>query len=60
MPDYKKMYLELMHATEDAINLLIAAQQRAEDIYCESVEREEQERSLRLVPAEPADGDSEA
>ena len=55
MPDYKKMYLELMHATEDAINLLIAAQQRAEDIYCESSEQEELEQSPGFDPEDPAD-----
>ena len=36
MPDYKKMYLRLFNATEDAINLLIAAQRACEDMYIES------------------------
>ncbi len=33
VPDYKYMYFKLFHATEDAINLLISAQQEAEEIY---------------------------
>ena len=36
MADYKKMYLELMDATEKAIDLLIAAQQKSENIYVET------------------------
>ena len=34
MPDYEKMYHIMFNATEEAINLLIAAQQKCEDIYC--------------------------
>lgn len=34
-PDYKEMYLELFRATEKAINLLIAAQRKCEDMYIE-------------------------
>lgn len=33
MPDYKKMYLTMCQATEEAINLLIAAQQTCEELY---------------------------
>ena len=33
MPDYKEMYLTLFRATEQAVNTLIAAQQRCEDLY---------------------------
>ena len=33
MPDYKKMYYELFRASEEAINLLIKAQQRCEELY---------------------------
>ncbi|MBQ7566907.1 MAG: hypothetical protein IJT18_07290 [Oscillospiraceae bacterium] len=48
MPDYRKMYLKLFAATEDAINalengqpekardLLVQAQQQAEDLYVET------------------------
>lgn len=33
MPDYKEMYLTLMAATETAMNIMISAQQKAEEIY---------------------------
>ena len=38
MPDYKEMYLTLFRATEQAINLLIAAQQTCEDMYVNAPE----------------------
>ena len=38
MPDYKEMYLTLFRATEQAIDLLIAAQQRCEDMYVNAPE----------------------
>lgn len=33
MPDYKKMYLTMCQATEQAISILIAAQQVCEELY---------------------------
>ncbi|MCI5690573.1 MAG: hypothetical protein MR286_06775 [Clostridiales bacterium] len=33
MTDYKKMYLTMIRATEDAIRTLIAAQQACEELY---------------------------
>ena len=33
MPDYKAMYLSLFHATEQAIDTLIAAQRECEELY---------------------------
>ena len=33
MPDYKKMYLRLFQATEDAINLLVEAQRECEEMF---------------------------
>ena len=33
MPDYRKMYYELFHATEDAIQILIKAHRCCEEIY---------------------------
>lgn len=36
MPDYKEMYLTLFRATEQAINLLIDAQQQCEELYMAS------------------------
>lgn len=38
MPDYKKMYLALMDASEQAIQILITAQQQCEDYYLNSRE----------------------
>lgn len=40
MPDYKKMYLEMMCETEKAINILITAQHRCEEIYISAPETE--------------------
>ena len=40
MPDDKEMYYELMSAAEKAINILIEAQQKCEDIYAETCEPE--------------------
>lgn len=33
MPDYKEMYLTLFGATEQAIRILVAAQQKCEEMY---------------------------
>ena len=33
MPDYKEMYLQMVRETEAAINILIAAQRRCEEMY---------------------------
>lgn len=38
MPDYQKMYFALLDKTEKAIELLIAAQQEAEEIYVSTYE----------------------
>ena len=38
MPDYKKMYLEMARQTEKAIQILIDAQQKCEEIYINSPE----------------------
>lgn len=38
MPNYKQMYLKMMRASEDAINLLIKAQQECEELYISSGE----------------------
>ncbi len=40
MADYKGMYLTLLRASEQAINLLIAAQQECEERYLSSKELE--------------------
>ncbi len=33
MPDYKEMYLHLMRETEEAIRILVKAQQDCEELY---------------------------
>lgn len=33
MPDYKEMYLTLIRASEEALDILIAAQRKCEEIY---------------------------
>lgn len=38
MPDYKELYLGLFRATEKAINILVEAQQKAEEQYLSSPE----------------------
>ncbi|MDO4732181.1 MAG: hypothetical protein Q4B50_01505 [Bacillota bacterium] len=43
MPDYKAMYQRLFYATEDAISLLIRAQQECGELYINSAEAEDEE-----------------
>lgn len=45
MPDYKKMYLTLFRATEQAISTLIEAQRTCEELYISEPETE-----LHVVP----------
>lgn len=40
MPDYKKMYLKMLQASEQAVGILIEAQQECEDLYISSPESE--------------------
>jgi hypothetical protein len=40
MPDYKEMYLKMFRASEEAVNLLIAAQRECEELYISSPEPE--------------------
>ena len=40
MPDYKEMYLTLFRAVEDAVNILIEAQQECEEMYISAPEAE--------------------
>lgn len=52
MPDYKEMYLKLFRASEDAVNILIAAQRECEELYVSSPEPE-----LKVIPLpEPETG----
>lgn len=47
MADYKEMYLTLFRATEDAVNILIDAQRKCEELYMTS-----EEPQIVLLPAE--------
>lgn len=50
MPDYKKMYLEMVRETEKAIHILIDAQRRCEEMYISSPEP-----AITLFPSETED-----
>lgn len=43
MVDYKAMYLKMVQASEDAINILIKAQQECEELYIEAEEKQDEE-----------------
>ena len=52
MADYKKMYLTLMNATEEAIRTLVEAQRTCEELFVESEEDEEfaaRQNDIKLV-----------
>ena len=42
MKDYKEMYFKLFNATEDAIKLLIKAQEECEELYLSSYDDEDE------------------
>ena len=41
IPDYEKMYKQLVNATEDAIKILIEAQRNCEEMYIEDAESQD-------------------
>lgn len=49
MPDYKEMYLTMLRASEQAVGILIAAQQECEELYMSSPEPES---TVVLLPIE--------
>jgi len=55
LSNYEKMYKILFNAAEDAINILIKAQQKCEDIYVSEIsitkqlEKREIEKTLELL-----------
>lgn len=55
MPDYKEMYLKLFRASEEAVNVLIAAQRECEELY---VSAPEPELKIITLP-EPESGKKE-
>jgi len=40
MPDYKEMYLKMLQASEQAVNILIEAQRECEELYISSPQPE--------------------
>lgn len=40
MPDYKEMYLKLFRASNQAIEILISAQQECEELCCAAADSE--------------------
>ncbi|MBD5118507.1 MAG: hypothetical protein HDT37_05300 [Clostridiales bacterium] len=56
MPDYQKMYLTLFRATENAIELLIAAQRECEELYISATDSEENAISIVQGQTKNADG----
>jgi hypothetical protein len=53
MPDYKEMYLKLFRATEEAVNLLIDAQQACEELFISVPEPE-----LKVLALPQRDGET--
>lgn len=51
MPDWKEMYLTLFRETEKAINILIEAQRRCEEMYIDAPGPE-----IKLLPPEDSPG----
>lgn len=41
MPDYEKMYKQMVNAAEDALKILIEAQRNCEEMYISEAERRE-------------------
>jgi hypothetical protein len=52
MPDYQEMYLKMLKASEQAINILIEAQQECEELYIsENKKGVSEEKFHPIVPA---------
>lgn len=46
MPDYKQMYYTLLRASEEAIRIIIEAQQKCEEIYISDESKSTAEASI--------------
>ena len=55
MPDYKDLYLDFMHTTEQAIRLLIEAQRRCEEVILSEAEPLTEEEPAGVSAAEKKD-----
>ena len=47
MPDYKEMYLDLFRASEEALDILIAARRKCEDMYLAADDRQSAQAEKR-------------
>lgn len=45
MADYKQMYLKLLNATENAMEMLIATQRQCEELYIQTEEQTDSEEA---------------
>ena len=45
MPDYREMYLKMMRASEQALRILIEAQQECEELYLSA-----EDEPIRILP----------
>ena len=54
MPDYKEMYLDLFRASEEALDILIAAQRRCEEMYLAAGGEETAQAEERAGERSPA------
>ena len=45
MADYKQMYLKLLNATENAMEMLIAAQRQCKELYIQTEEQTDSEEA---------------
>lgn len=45
MPDYREMYLKMMRASEQALRILIEAQQECEELYLGA-----EDEPIRILP----------
>lgn len=48
LPDYQKMYAIMVQASEQAINVLIDAQRKCEELYIEA-----EDFTPRIIPFDP-------
>ncbi len=47
MPDYKEMYLKMLAASEEAIRIIIEAQQDCEEMYISESEENDADKEKR-------------
>ena len=45
MPDYEEMYYTMMRAAEEALRIIIDAQQKCEEMYLSQSDNEQQQKS---------------